>query len=248
MLILLCTQYSPYFLQLKLPPQTPSPTLHTPPPNPPPQAPTWDIDFTSMSADFSVNSTDELTLNYDIGKGQKQEVIVLPLLDWDCKTNVTGITVNATEPVWTPNNSSYKTLTLGYSLNKSAIANSSIWNSTLGQLGLCQKVQLVTVANNNTPLFVIIENIREIVVDFNLLASFQVLDTALGPATINTGNGTTNVDSYVQACQCSGTNYTCNNDALVPNTELVVCIYSTSTDVGIDYINRMVRKSYLKFL
>ena len=107
-LILLCTQYLPYFLRSKSPPPMPSPTLQTPPPTPPPQAPTWDIDFTSMSADFSVNSTDELTLNYDIRKGRNQDVNVLPLLDQDCKTNVTGIIVNATEPLWTPNNSSYK--------------------------------------------------------------------------------------------------------------------------------------------
>lgn len=50
-----------------------------------------------------------------------------------------------------------------------------------------------------------------------------------------------NVDSYVEACKCDGVqSFTCDESALPPNGELVVCIWSKSRDVEVDFLNSLV--------
>ena len=60
----------------------------------------------------------------------------------DCVSNVTDITVNYTEPVLALKTATFEILSLGYSIDKSMIANSTIWNATSSQIELCQVVQL----------------------------------------------------------------------------------------------------------
>ena len=47
------------------------------------------------------------------------------------------------------------------------------------------------------------------------------IETSLVAATINSGNGTTNIDSYVVACKCDDAtdSFECNEVALVPNSD-----------------------------
>jgi len=190
----------------------------------------WEIHFLALSADFSVNSVDELILTYYIGKDRQHNSL---LFKKDCITNVTDITVNNTEPLLTPNNATFEMLTLGYSINKSMIANSTIWNATSSQIELCQVVQLKEGA------MVIVEDIRQVTIDFDLLVDYEINNSTLGAATINAANDTTEVASYIEACTCD-VSFTCNTNALVPGAELIVCIKSVSPDVEIDFLDSMV--------
>lgn len=77
---------------------------------------------------------------FDIGAEPEYDTF---LFQKDCVTEISDITINSTETVGSPDvSTSLKTLTLGYSIDKFAIASSSIWNSTLNQIELCQVVQL----------------------------------------------------------------------------------------------------------
>ena len=191
----------------------------------------WEIHFLSLSADFSVNSDEELILNYAIGKDRQYKSL---LFMKDCVTNVTDITVNYTDPELTPRNATFNTLTLGYSIDKSMIADSAIWNATSSKIDLCQVVQL------KEGSMVIIEDIRQVAIDFDLLVNYEIINSTLGAATINTANDTTEVADYIEACTCDGVDFTCNTDDLVPGAELIVCIKSVSPDVEIDFLERMV--------
>ena len=53
---------------------------------------------------------------------------------------------------------------------------------------------------------------------------------------------TTGVASYIdiEACTCEGVSFVCHNNALMLNADLIVCIKSTSSDVEIDFLDRMV--------
>ena len=82
----------------------------------------------------------------------------------------------------THKNDMHNLLKLAYSLETSAIANSSIWSATSNQIEVCQVVQLVVPVNGAFPKMAIEEDIREldIVVDFS--ADF-VITNNLGEAT-----------------------------------------------------------------
>ena len=192
----------------------------------------WDINFITLSANFSVNSNEELVLNYEIGKGRQFDTL---LFMKDCATNVTDISINYTEPLLTPKmNINFSNFTLGYNIDKSMIANSSIWNATLSQIELCQVVQL------KEGTLVITEDIRRVAIDFDLRVDYDINAIALGAETINAGNDTVDVSSYIEACKCDGVSFECNTNALVPNSELIVCIKSVSPDLVIDFLDVMV--------
>ena len=98
------------------------------------------------------------------------------------------------------------------------------------------------VSVTNGKPFVITEDIREIDIGFDLSANFSITGN-LSQATINDASSNTTVASYIGACQCSGVSFNCIDTPsnLVPNTELNVCIYSTSSDVLIEALESMVR-------
>ena len=170
-------------------------------------------------------------MNYEIGQGRQFDTL---LFLKDCTTNVTDITINYTEPLLTQTSANFSTVTLGYNIDKSMIANSSIWNATSSQIELCQVVQL------KEGTMVIIEDIRQVTIDFDMLVDYQVTPIDLGAETTNAGNDTIDVSSYIEACKCDGVSFVCNTAPLVPNSELIVCIKSVSSDVGIDFLDSMV--------
>ena len=92
--------------------------------------------------------------------------------------------------------------------------------------------------------FVIAEDKRVVTIDFDLSANFATNNSTLGPATINSGNSTTGVTNYIEAFKCNDVSLICNTDALVPSTDLVVCIKSVSSDLEIDYLDSMVSTTF----
>ena len=175
-------------------------------------------------------------MNYEIGNGRQFDTL---LFLKDCTTNVTDITINYTESLLTQMNANFSTVTLGYNIDKSMIANSSIWNATSSQIELCQVVQL------KEGTMVIIEDIRQVTIDFDMLVDYQVTPIDLGAETTNAGNDTIDVSSYIEACKCAGVSFVCNTDTLVPNSELIVCIKSVSPDLLIDFLDRYGECHYI---
>jgi len=129
----------------------------------------WDINYLGLTGDLSVNSTDELVMNFEIGKDR---VVAAELLAKDCVDNITGIDINVTAPVITPHNDTHGGLRLGYSLEKSMITGSNIWNATRNQIEFCQVVQLIVPANGTAPMMVITQDKRKVVIDVDLSVDF----------------------------------------------------------------------------
>lgn len=177
-------------------------------------------------------------MKYVIGKNRTFETL---LYERDCVSNITGIMVNSTKAK-TNINMTHDLLTLSYSIDKSAIANSTIWNSTDNKIEICQIVNLIVPASHGRQKMTVVEDIRQVDIDFDLSADFTV-ENELGAGTIEAAAGETNVSSYVKACKCkSADNFTCTLDALVPNTQLYVCIKSVSSDVKVKQLKSMVIK------
>jgi len=67
----------------------------------------------------------------------------------------------------------------------------------------------------------------------------KVIEPA-GPI-ISYGSGSTDVNSYIEACRCDGAqSFTCNTDTLFPNADLFICVKSVSSDVEVDFLDSMV--------
>jgi len=59
-------------------------------------------------------------------------------------------------------------------------------------------------------------------------------------ASMTSGSGQANVDSYVSACKCDDLeSFTCNNTPLAPNSILNVCIQSMDSDVEISFLSQL---------
>jgi len=200
--------------------------------------PNWEIKFLGLEANFNVTSNQGLTLNYQVGKNL---TVVHSLSQNDCSEEIPDKSSVISEPNVKKDNidADYDSFTLEYDFNMSNIADNVIWNETSSKISLCQVVQL-----KNEEL-VIIEDKRRIDIDFNLTANFEIKDTSLAAATVNTNNTSADVSSYIKSCKCSPNSFACNIDDLAPNERLFVCIYSQSTDVGIASLESMVRLSQL---
>jgi len=164
-----------------------------------------------------------------------------------CKENVSvenAELVNSTYVVTDYNSTSQK-LTVTHDINKSLLGNSSIYNATTNKLNVCQRIKLVlktSDADGSTSNMIIVEDVREIEVDFDLDFDYTIYDTSLAAATIEQNQTEINFDSYIEAYKCNlGENYAPDNNPLAPNTMLHICIHSLSSDVLIDALESMVR-------
>ncbi len=145
-----------------------------------------------------------------------------------------GATVTASPADY---NNSTGMLVLGYNFNKSEIAGSNIWNATTSQIEVCEVVQVIL-----PPDMVIQEDKRVMTIDFDLSAEYNISSVDLAPETIGANETDSDVDSYVKACKCSESSFACNADAVAPNEEIHLCIYSKSAAVGIAELESMVRQ------
>ena len=187
-----------------------------------------------MNADFSLESYDELSLQYEFSANRAFETAIFKK---DCEEEIDDLNVALTSNTW-PKNEYYDSLSLTYDIDKAAIANSSLWNPATNMLELCQVVRLVI----PEPRMVIHTDKRVLSIKFDLSADFQ-FDTALLAGSIEEESGSTNLDSFVEACRCDGVqSFACaqSTDTLLPNEELFVCIWSVSPDVEIDSLYTMV--------
>ena len=115
--------------------------------------PPWNIEFLSVTPDFSVDSDDELVLSYSVGKKRPH---ITNIMAKDCDTRITGLNITLAD-TRTPMDDTHDVLSLAYSIDKSTIATSNVWNSTSSKLEFCQVVQL-TIPAGPAPMMVITED------------------------------------------------------------------------------------------
>ena len=196
----------------------------------------WDITFLNLATDFSDGSTNEATLDYELGKGRSSYQVAL--FNKGCATAITGTIVGTTTSTAAkvPINDDLDDLEVLLDFDKQTMATSgsSIWNSGTEQLELCVRVQLLDSGSN-----VIKEDQRDINIAFDFDVAFTTTDPAnLQAATLGTETSTVSVDSYVQACTCDdATSFTCTTGSLAPDSLLNICISSASNDMQIDYLD-----------
>jgi len=197
----------------------------------------WTIDFAAVYANFTVSSVEELILSYKVGKNRQENV--LPLLKKDCKSNITdtNLLVSTHMTAAIPENSTHKTLVVKHNFNKTLIGGSDVYDAASNKLEVCQIIQLVT---DNREM-IIIEDKRNIVVTFDLDFNYDISNISLAEAIVKNESKSVDINSYVQVCKCysEGTGCDTTNDPLKPNTDLHVCIYSSSADVLIDKLDSM---------
>jgi hypothetical protein len=192
----------------------------------------WNISYRNMTANFTASSSHELMFEYDISATRDYEVEAL--LKKDCVSSITDIEISLVDEERASKESGTDTLTLWYDVDKTAIASSSIWNSSSNTLELCQIVRLV---DNGMTIF---EDKHIATINFDLTADFS-FDNTLTNAAAGTDNApATNVGDYVEACKCTEA-FECNSLPLQQNQELHLCVYSSANEVGIASITSTVR-------
>lgn len=194
----------------------------------------WDIDFVNVIADFNADSTDELIVEYLVGS---DHMINYSLYQKDCTTAITDIDIISLASK-IPKDSNHETLILKHSLDKSMIAQSDIWNEASSEIEICQQVQLIMPAGENSPEMAITGDSTVLTIAFDLLVQFEIDGITLEEADIGSEADSAELAGYIEACKCDNT-LTCNTDALSPTDELLVCIKSKSTDVKIAYLDSM---------
>lgn len=179
-------------------------------------------------------------MTYEIGTGHEYEA---KLFDVDCITPVSTPNVMIVNEILEEEGGGifedsvdYDFVTLSYDFDKSKIVGSSIWNDSLNQIEFCQVFRL------KEGTFVIKEDERKVVIDFDLTASFLAENQALGASSANSETDSAGVNSYIEAYKCgAGANGMDSiTSALVKNDDLVVCIRSKSIDVEIVSLDAMV--------
>ena len=212
----------------------------------------WRIVFTGLDANFTAISDTELSLKYDIGKnppsnGSADGRYETKLYEKDCSTELPTsgagpLLFNLTDNgriTKSPANNTFDEIKVMYNVNKTAIATSSVWNSTAKEIEVCQVIQLIE-ASTTLGEMVIVEAKRVVSIDSDLDVNIS-LGVDLGEGIIDLSSGNTGVDDYVTAYKCDE-NFNQDNSPLVPNEKLLVCIESNSTDVEIKEIETMVSR------
>lgn len=190
----------------------------------------------SATADFSTDSENELTLEYNVGKGR---VVNTELLDYTCNTPITidnGQVVDSESDLIISSDAGERNkLTFGYSIDKSKIASSDIWNDAESKIQLCVKVKLLTGE------YTITEDTRKIDINFELNRGYSVGNVEVSEAAEQTGASDADIDDYVEACKCSiGGVCEVAPSAFAENDELHVCIKSKEISAEIETITGMV--------
>ena len=164
------------------------------------------------------------------------------LYESDCTTLASDLDiVQSPNPLTTAaitGNTEYDSLAISYDINKSKIGASTSYNSGTGVLTLCQVVQLTESG------MTISEDKRLITIAFNLNAVFSIGIDLETEAAATPVNGAALLASYVEAVKCSQTSNAgdpADTSALAANTDLYVCVRSTSSEVALASIDEMVR-------
>jgi hypothetical protein len=99
----------------------------------------WDILYRSLATDFQHSVTNELRLDYHIGKGRTYQV---DLYEKNCVGSITGMTIIPTTSRTTGVTANHDELEIMIDLDKSTITSSNIWIDS--SLQFCVRLQLLS--------------------------------------------------------------------------------------------------------
>ena len=215
----------------------------------------FDIIYTSLATNFSDTATNEITVDYRIGKGREYQV---NLFAKDCVGSITGMTTTTTTNRTDGVTAAHDGLKVMIDLDKSKITSSNIWTVGGSTLEICIRVQLlsegevvkeeyddvcfpmyypVSMPFSNLSSLFPLSSKRDFDVEFEFTSLFEVTDVAVQGASLTSGNGEATIATYIKACKCDNLNsYECNTDPLSPDSILYVCIKSIDPIVQIAYI------------
>jgi len=205
--------------------------------HPPTSAPTigsWDLNYASLTTDFNMNGANEITIDYNIGKGRNHQVDVFKK---GCKDAITPATVLnstfSTSPSTT--DSRLDDLKVLVDLDKNTIASSNIYDASTKNVAICLKVDLLSGSN------VIKTDERDVAINLDFGNNFTAIaDANLNQTSMGSNTDSTKVQDYIEACTCDGAStFNCNTDLLSPDDYLNVCIKSRSAEMEIDYLDNL---------
>ena len=101
----------------------------------------FDIIHTSLATNFSDTATNEITIDYRIGKGRAYQV---NLFAKDCVGSITGMTITTTTNRTAGVTSDHDGLKVMIDLDKSKITSSNIWTVDESTLEFCVRLQLLS--------------------------------------------------------------------------------------------------------
>ena len=115
------------------------------------------MNYLGLTVDSSADSVD-MIVDYEIGKDREYESDVLSK---NCVEAITGTDLNMS-PVRSPKNDTHDLLSLKFSLDKSQLSDSNIWNATTDKIELCQIVRMIFPAVDSYPKMVITEDTQNL--------------------------------------------------------------------------------------
>ena len=101
----------------------------------------FDIIHTSLATNFSDTATNEITMDYRIGKGRAYQV---NLFAKDCVGSITGMTITTTTNRTAGVTADHDGLKVMIDLDKSKITSSNIWTVGESTLEFCVRLQLLS--------------------------------------------------------------------------------------------------------
>jgi len=207
---------------------------------------TWIITYQDDAVvNFSTGSgTDEITMTYEIGTGKAPTATLwsgdcTDLADGTAGTaiDVAGLATADVTDITTgvdgngDANLALDKLVLTIDIDKIKIDGSNIWDTSTSKLAFCVELTLVESVSGE----VVTQDLQSLDIDFDFDVSFDKtgdgadVDTAIFAATQDSeaiaATDTANVDDYISACKCDGTN--CNTNALANDEILQVCVKSS---------------------
>jgi hypothetical protein len=210
----------------------------TPAPTPVPTIGSWDLNYASLTTNFNMNSANEITIDYNIGKGRLPQVGVFKT---GCKEAITPATVLnrtiSTSPSTT--DSRLDDLKVLVDFDKTIIASSNIYDASTDTVAICLKVDLFSGSN------VIKTDERDVAINLDFGNNFTAIaDANLNQTSMGSNTDSTKVQDYIEACTCDGAStFNCNTDSLSPDDYLNVCIKSRSAEMEIDYLDELTMTS-----
>ena len=197
----------------------------------------WALAFKSLSSNFTKDSDDEITLNYNIniGKGRNFDVKYLTNCKDDEAINVTYTAANSTTSV--DDDASLDELELTLDIVKESIYESNIWDAATNSLKLCVRVELLSSVTDA----VVKKLERDIQVELLFDTAFETVNEAkFDQISLLSNDTNAAVENYIGACTCDNKeSFTCNTNSLGVDDWINICVKSTATEMEIDYLDSL---------
>jgi len=196
----------------------------------------WEIELQDMDVSFAADVDDEITFMYLIGLGRDYEIFLLKK-GCDAKALVDAALYNVTNST-AVFNATHQFLNVSYSIDKSAIPSSPIWNNITSAIEMCQVANLIEHLDDGpVEKLVVAQHKLDVSVNVDTRANFTIKSNLTGAKIFNE---TEEVDAAasVDAFKCDK-DFNQNDDKLSPNDEMFTCVRSKDAAFKVETVDRM---------